>query len=249
VSVIEVKNLTIGYGNNIILQDLNFEIKQNEITFLMGGSGCGKTTLLKHLIGLYPPMCGEIKIFNQSIVNNNINAKRKLMQSFGVLYQSGALFGSMTLAENINLVLEECSTLNAIQRRERAIEKLSLVDLEEFADYYPSDISGGMKKRAGLARAMALNPKLLFFDEPQAGLDPISSAGLDNLLKNLQRETGATFVIVSHELDSIFAIADTVFMLDKDSKSIIAQGNPHDLKRNPPNKWVNQFMHRDPTRK
>lgn len=247
-AIIEVSNLTVGYDGQSILEDLTFTIRENEITFLMGGSGCGKTTLLKHMIGLYEPMHGDITIFDQSIVNASRVEKQALMHRFGVLYQSGALFGSMTLAENITLVLEEFTDFDARQRRATALEKLALVDLEKFADYYPADISGGMKKRAGLARAMALSPKLLFFDEPQAGLDPISSASLDALLKKVQRESGATFVIVSHELDSIFAIADTVFMLDRESKSIIAQGDPHHLKKDPPHRWVDQFLHRDPAR-
>lgn len=247
-SIIEATNLSVGYGNTTILEGLDFTIEEGTISFLMGGSGCGKTTLLKHLIGLYRPMKGDITLFGSSMSHASRAQKQKLMQQFGVLYQSGALFGSMSLAENICLVLEEFTTLNATQRRDTALAKLALVDLENYADFYPADISGGMKKRAGLARAMALSPKLLFFDEPQAGLDPISSAQLDNLLKKIQKESNATFVIVSHELDSIFAIADKVFMLDKDSKSIIARGNPHELKKNPPNKWVDQFLHRDPSR-
>jgi phospholipid/cholesterol/gamma-HCH transport system ATP-binding protein len=242
---IEVRDLTMGYGDRIIMQGLNCDIKKGEIFVILGGSGCGKSTLLKHMIGLYPPMAGEIFIKGQSIVNAATSEKQNIMKSFGVLYQSGALFGSLTLEENISIVLEEHTTLNKKEIKERANEKLALVDLTGFNDFYPAEISGGMKKRAGLARALALNPDLLFFDEPSAGLDPISSANLDRLLLKLRDEIGATMVIVTHELDSIYAIANKVIVLDKDTKNIIASGNPHELKKNCEIDFVKRFLNRD----
>ena len=224
-TVIKVQNLDIGYAEIPILKGLDFEVKEGEIFVILGGSGCGKSTLLKHLIGLYRPISGEILINDRSIVNCSHEERKSIMREFGVLYQSGALFASLTLEENITLVLEEYSDLNTKERHERACEKLSLVGLEKYNNFYPSAISGGMKKRAGLARAMALEPKLLFFDEPSAGLDPISAADLDRLLIKLSREHGTTLVVVTHELDSIFTISDNAVMLDKESKGIIATGS------------------------
>ena len=243
--VIEVTNLTMGYGENIIMKNLNFSVSKGEIFVILGGSGCGKSTLLKHLIGLYSPIQGDVIIKGQSIVTSENNKRRKIMEGFGVLYQSGALFGSLTLQENITLVLEEHSSLSPKERIEVANKKLELVDLKGFNDYYPAAISGGMKKRAGLARAMALNPDLLFFDEPSAGLDPVSAAKLDRLIIKLSREFTTTMVIVTHELDSIFAVADRVIMLDKGSKGIIAEGIPKDLIDNSPNPFVRRFLNRD----
>lgn len=243
--VIEVKDLEVGYGNSAILRSLNFTVQKGEIFVILGASGCGKSTLLKNLIGLFPPIKGEIIIKGSPMTNVDTQDKVEVMKGFGVLYQSGALFNSLTLEENITLVLEEHSDLPAKERSRVAVEKLSLVGLERFKNFYPTAISGGMKKRAGLARAMALNPDLLFFDEPSAGLDPISSASLDRLLIKLSREFGTTLVVVTHELDSIFAIADRVIMLDKETKGIIAEGKPDDLKENSDNEWVKRFMNRD----
>lgn len=243
--VVEAKNLTMGYEGRIVMQDLNFQIKRGEVFVILGGSGCGKSTLLKHLIGLYPPMSGESFIKGQCIQEDDNDKKREIMKQFGVLYQSGALFGSLTLEENVSLVLEEHSDLDKAGRKERINEKLALVDLEGFNDYFPSEISGGMKKRAGLARAMALNPDLLFFDEPSAGLDPVSAANLDRLILRLRDEIGATIVIVTHELDSIFSIADKVIFLDKESKRMIASGHPEDLRKNCEHDWVRKFLERD----
>jgi len=243
--IIQVTDLTMGYGENIIMKNLNFTISTGEVFVILGGSGCGKSTLLKHLIGLYKPMKGDISIKGKSIVTSENQERQKIMEGFGVLYQSGALFGSLTLQENITLVLEEHSNLSKKERIEVANTKLELVDLKGFNDYYPAAISGGMKKRAGLARAMALNPDLLFFDEPSAGLDPISAAKLDRLIIKLSRELKTTMVIVTHELDSIFAIADRVIMLDKISKGIIAQGAPKDLMENSKNPFVKRFLNRD----
>ncbi|MCM8529131.1 MAG: ATP-binding cassette domain-containing protein [Lentisphaeraceae bacterium] len=244
-SVVEVKNLSVGYSHSPVLKDLNFTVQKGEIFVVLGASGCGKSTLLKNLIGLIPPIKGQIMIKGKEMTTTDVKAKTEIMKQFGVLYQSGALFNSLTLEENITLVLEEHSELSEKERHRVASEKLALVGLERFKNFYPTAISGGMKKRAGLARAMALNPDLLFFDEPSAGLDPISSASLDRLLIKLSREFGTTLVVVTHELDSIMTIADRVIMLDKETKGIIAEGNPQDLKENSDNEWVKRFMNRD----
>ena len=243
-AVIKVSDLTMGYGDRIIMEKLDFEISAGEVFVILGGSGCGKSTLLKHMIGLYSPLAGDNKIKERSIVNANREEKRAIMQEFGVMYQSGALFGSMTLEENITMVLEEYTKLDKRARDKKAAEKLALVDLKGFEKFYPSEISGGMKKRAALARALALNPDILFFDEPSAGLDPISAANLDRLILKLRNEFQATIVIVTHELESIFAIADRVIILDKETKKIIADGNPHDLKENCEHQWVRDFLNR-----
>lgn len=242
---IDVQNLTMAYGDFVIMKDLNFDIKKGEIFVIIGGSGCGKSTLLKHLIGLYKPAIGDIFIKGKSIVSANIVDKQNIMKEFGVLYQSGALFGSLTLEENIRIVLEEHTDLSKDEMKARADEKLALVDLKDFNGFYPSEISGGMKKRAGLARALALNPDLLFFDEPSAGLDPISSANLDRLILKIRENINATMVIVTHELDSIYTIADKVLFLDKDTKSIIALGDPKELKENCQIDFVKRFLNRD----
>jgi phospholipid/cholesterol/gamma-HCH transport system ATP-binding protein len=243
-AVIKVSGLKMGYGDRVIMKKLDFEINAGEVFVILGGSGCGKSTLLKHMIGLYSPLAGDITIKNKSIVKADREDKRAIMQEFGVMYQSGALFGSMTLAENITMVLEEYTKLDKRARDKKAAEKLALVDLKGFEKFYPSEISGGMKKRAALARALALNPDILFFDEPSAGLDPISAANLDRLILKLRNEFNATIVIVTHELESIFAIADRVIMLDKETKQIIADGNPHDLKENCEHQWVKDFLNR-----
>ncbi len=243
-AIIEVKNLTMGYGKRVVQKDLNFTINKGEVFVILGGSGCGKSTLLKHLIGLYNPFSGSIKIKGNQISNAPLSAKRKLMQEFGVLYQSGALLGGLTLAENVSLPLEEFRNYS---KKERALiidEKLDLVDLKEFRNYFPAEISGGMKKRAGLARAMALTPDLLFFDEPSAGLDPISSASLDQLILDLRDKLKTTMVVVTHELDSIYTIADRAIVLDATTKTIIERGDPRVLKDASENPWVRDFLNR-----
>ncbi|UDQ97054.1 ATP-binding cassette domain-containing protein [Lentisphaerota bacterium WC36G] len=242
--VIKVENVTIGYGNNIVLNNINFEVKQGEIFAIMGGSGCGKTTLLKNIIGLYKPFSGDIKIYGKSMLKASKHEQQLLLQQFGVTYQEGALFGAMTLAENVALPLEEFTDYSQEKIAKIVNEKLKIVDLEGFNDYMPSELSGGMKKRAGVARALALEPKLLFFDEPSAGLDPITSADFDSLIMNLRDKLDTTIVIVTHELDSIFTVSDRVIMLDQRTKGIIAEGDVHKLKQECHNEWVQEFLSR-----
>jgi phospholipid/cholesterol/gamma-HCH transport system ATP-binding protein len=242
--ILEVRDLTVGYGDFIILQKLNFSVYEGEIFIILGGSGCGKTTVLKHIIGLNEPISGDIIISGVSIVNSSEQEKDELTRRFGVLYQSGALFSSLTLEENVALPLKEFTELSPDMISSVAKLKLSLVGLEGFEHFLPSEISGGMKKRAGLARALALDPKILFFDEPSAGLDPISSAELDSLILDLRKNIGCTMVIVTHELDSIFSVADRVIILDKEKKGIVEEGDPRKLRENSPNEWVRKFLNR-----
>lgn len=242
--VVDVKNLTVGYGDVVVLQNISFSVSSGEIFVILGGSGCGKSTLLKHMIGLYTPFRGDVLIFGESMVNSSEDEKRKLMRRFGVTYQGGALFGSLTVAENIALPLEEYTTKTPAEINEVVQQKLAVVNLDGFGNYMPSELSGGMRKRAGLARAMALDPTLLFFDEPSAGLDPITSAELDRLILRLREELGTTIVIVSHELDSIFTVADRAILLDKDTKGIAATGKPKELRDSSPNLWVREFLSR-----
>ncbi len=242
--MIEVRNLTAGYDRRVVLRDLSFKVEAGEIFGILGGSGCGKSTLLKHMIGLYEPMAGDILIFGRSIVKATEEEKRELMRSFGVTYQGGALFGSMTVGENVALPLQEFTTHTQTEIRKIVGEKLALVGLKEFQDYMPSELSGGMRKRAGLARALALDPQLLFFDEPSAGLDPITSVALDDLILELKASLNTTIVIVTHELASIFTVMDRVILLDKTTQSIVAEGEPEALRDASPNEWVKAFLNR-----
>ncbi len=244
-NVIEVSGLSVGYGGRAILENIDFNVRHGEIFGILGGSGCGKSTLLKHLIGLHRPLCGNIRILGHDLNLAGYGERRELMRRFGVTYQGGALFGSMTLLENVMLPLEEFSVMSAAEREKKALEKLDLVGLSDFADYSPAEISGGMTKRAGLARALALDPELLFFDEPSAGLDPITSAGLDKLILSLRDRSGAAIVMVSHELESIFSIVDRVIVLDRAAHGIIESGDPRFMREHSENKFVREFLNRD----
>ena len=226
---ITVKQLTMAYGDFVIQRDLNFTINHGDVFIIMGGSGCGKSTLLKHLIGLQKPAKGDVLYDEQSFWQASAEERVKVMRRIGVLYQSGALFSSLTLAENIGLPLGEFTDLTQSEIADLVSYKLALVGLAGFEEYYPSEISGGMQKRAGLARAMALDPDILFFDEPSAGLDPVSARLLDDLILQLRDSLGATLIIVTHELASIFAIGTNAVFLDADSKTMLATGSPQTL--------------------
>jgi len=243
-AVIQVKDLIAGYGEDIILDNVSFEVYEGEIFVILGGSGCGKSTLLKHLIGLIQPKSGQVIIDDDDISNCDEETFQTILRKIGVLYQSGALFGSMTVAENVALPIQEYTDLSKKYVDMLVKMKLNLVNLEGYENHLPSEISGGMKKRAGLARAMALNPKILFFDEPSAGLDPVTSSGLDNLIIHLNKSLGTTMVIVTHELQSIFTLAHRIIMLDKRFKGIIAEGDPKYLRDHSQNLFVQQFFNR-----
>ncbi|MDQ8193839.1 ATP-binding cassette domain-containing protein [Coraliomargarita sp. SDUM461004] len=229
---INVTHLTMAYGDYTVMRDLNFSVKRSEIKIIMGGSGCGKSTLLKHLIGLERAKAGEIYYGNERFLPDSPEAER-IRRRFGVSFQSGALWSSMTLEENVALPLEQYTELSRAEIRETVDFKLSLVGLAGFGHRYPAELSGGMQKRAGLARAIALDPHILFFDEPSAGLDPLSSRRLDDLILELRAALGATVVIVTHELASIFAIADSALFLDAESQTALCDGNPNDLLDDP----------------
>src|SRR5271155_4781312 len=239
-----VRNLTMAYGSFVLMRDLNFTVRRGDIFIIMGGSGCGKSTLLRHLIGLKDPATGQIIYGDVNFTKAGAEVRERLLRRFGVLYQSGALWSSMTLAENVGLPLGEFTNLTPTQIREIAALKLAFVGLSGFEDYYPNQISGGMQKRAGLARAIALDPEILFFDEPSAGLDPISSSLLDDLILELRDSLGATVVVVTHELASIFAIGSNSIFLDPESKTVIAQGDPKELLKNSKDHRVQAFLTR-----
>lgn len=243
-TIIDVKNLTVGYEDEIVLENVSFEVRQGEIFIILGGSGCGKSTLMNHVIGLHEPQQGTILIHGKNLVNADRRLREEILSSFGVSFQGGALLGSMTLLDNIMLPLSEHTALPEKAIRWIARQKLKLVGLEGYDLHMPSQLSGGMQKRAALARAMALDPDILFLDEPSAGLDPVTAARLDELILQLSNTFGVTFVIVTHELQSIFSLAGRAIMLDKDSKGIIAEGNPNDMKNDRSNPAVWRFFNR-----
>lgn len=242
---IEVRDLTMAYGDFVVMRDLSFSVPKGSVTAIVGGSGSGKSTLLRHMIGLKEPRNGEVLYMGESFTKAGASVRQALLRSFGVTYQQGALWSSMTLAENVALPLEEYTDLDAKDIRRVVELKLALVGLAGFEDYYPSEISGGMRKRAGLARALALDPKILFFDEPSAGLDPVTSKRLDDLILKISESMEATVIIITHELPSLFAIADQAVFLDVDAKTITGIGNPKDLLANPPNESIYRFLTRD----
>lgn len=241
---ITVTGLTMAYGDFVVQQDLDFTVNRGDIFIIMGSSGCGKSTLLRHFIGLQAPRKGDVLYQERSFWGCSPEERRRLMMRMGVLYQSGALFSSMTLAENVALPLREFTKLSPAEIRELVALKLALVGLAGFQDHYPAELSGGMQKRAGLARAMALDPDILFFDEPSAGLDPVSSRLLDDLILHLRDNLGATLVVVSHELPSIFAIGSNSVFLDAEAKTLIAQGDPKRLLKECDDPKVRQFLTR-----
>ncbi|MFH2124807.1 MAG: ATP-binding cassette domain-containing protein [Pseudomonadota bacterium] len=242
--LITVTDLTMAYGSFVLQRDLTFTIQQGDIFVIMGDSGCGKSTLLRHMIGLKEPAVGTIYFGDTNFWEVSEKHRNQLMRKCGILYQSSALLSSMTLAENVSLPLRQHTTLTRDEIADLVSLKLRLVGLAGFDHFYPSEISGGMKKRAGLARAIALDPEILFFDEPSAGLDPISARLLDDLILEIRDSLGATVVIVTHELASIFAIANDSVFLDAESRTMIAQGNPHTLIESTTNRKVKQFLTR-----
>jgi phospholipid/cholesterol/gamma-HCH transport system ATP-binding protein len=247
---IEVRGLEMAYGSYVLMRDINFTVAPGEVMVIMGGSGCGKSTLLKYLIGLKEVEKGEVLYCGRSFSKATPEQQEEMQRTFGVLYQGGALWSSLTLAENVALPLEQYTRLSSEEIREIVSMKLALVGLKGFEEFYPSEISGGMRKRAGLARAMSLDPALLFFDEPSAGLDPITSRRLDELILRLRDSLGTTIVVVTHELPSIFTIADTSIFLDAETKMVIAHGNPRELvKEGRSDPKVREFLLRgDPTK-
>ena len=241
---IAVRDLTLAYGDFIVLRELRFSVKRGDVFVIMGGSGCGKSTLLRHLIGLDESAGGEIFYGDENFTRAAPEQRQEILRRVGVLFQSGALWSSMTLAENVGLVLEEYTDLRPPEIREVASLKLALVGLKGFEDYYPSEISGGMQKRAGLARAMALDPEALFFDEPSAGLDPVTARRLDELILELRNSLGTTVVVVTHEVASILAIGNDSVFLDTESKGIIARGHPKELLAHSTDPKVRRFLTR-----
>lgn len=243
-NAIEVSQLVCGYEGRTVLDQVSFTVKRGEIFYIIGGSGCGKSTLLKHLIGLNRPVSGSVSYFGKNFLHTDAHQRREVLKTFGVLYQSAALWSSLTLRENVALPLEEYTTLSKPEREHIVALKLAQVGLSGYENHFPSEISGGMKKRAGLARALALDPEIVFFDEPSAGLDPVTSRKLDELVLEIRETLGTTLVIVSHELDSIFGVADRVIMLSRETRGIIAEGAPRVLATENKDPRVQEFLHR-----
>jgi phospholipid/cholesterol/gamma-HCH transport system ATP-binding protein len=243
-AAIEIQDLTMAYAGRVVMENLAFEVARGEIFVIMGGSGSGKSTLLKHLIGLKKPARGKVLFDGEDFGESEGKARKAMLRRMGVLYQNGALWSGLTLAENVALPLEEYTELPAQAISEIVALKLALVGLRGFEGYYPVEISGGMRKRAALARAIALDPELLFFDEPSSGLDPITASRLDDLILQLRDSFGTTIVVVSHDLDSIFKIADRAVFLDIERKTMTALGHPVSLRDDPPSEDVRQFLTR-----
>jgi len=241
---IAIRDLTMAYGSFVIQRDLNFDVNRGDIFVIMGGSGCGKSTLLKHMLGLITPVSGDIQYNGESFVNASPGRRDLMRQRWGITYQSGGLFSAMTLAENVALPLQLYTQYNSNEIADILAYKLALVGLAGYQQYYPSEISGGMRKRAALARAIALDPEILFFDEPSAGLDPISSRLLDELIVEMQESLGATVVMVTHELPSIFDIATNSVYLDANTRTMIGYGNPAQLRDHSNEAVVRQFLAR-----
>ena len=241
---IEVEGLECRYGERVVLEKVSFAVKSGEIFFVIGGSGCGKSTLLRHIIGLNSPAAGTVRFGGRDFTHASAEEHKALLRSFGVLYQSGALWSSMTVRENVALPLELHTDITRRERDEIVALKLAQVGLSGYEEYFPSELSGGMKKRAGLARALALDPSIVFFDEPGAGLDPVTSLQLDELVLQIRETLGTTIVIVSHELASIYSIADRVIMLDRTTRGIIADGDPCSLRDHSEDPRVRDFLNR-----
>lgn len=243
-SRIAVRDLTLSHGDFLVQRNLGFTVAPGEIFVIMGGSGCGKTTLLRHMVGLHRPASGDVFYDGRSFWGADEEGREDMRRRFGVLYQSGALLSSMTLAENVGLPLGEFTDLRQAEIDDIVALKLALVGLAGFEDFYPAELSGGMVKRAGLARAMALDPDILFLDEPSAGLDPVTSSRLDELILELRESLSCTFVVVSHDLPSIFSIADTAAFLDPDARTMTALGNPRRLLAESTDPAVRAFLTR-----
>ena len=239
--MISLEHVDAGYPGAVVLRDVTFDVMRGEVFILLGGSGCGKSTIMKHMIGLNPVLAGRLSVAGMEWTAAN---RAALCRKIGVMYQSGALFGSMTCAENVMLPLEEFTSMRKAGRRERALSLLADVELADAADMMPSEISGGMRKRVAIARAMALDPEVVFLDEPSAGLDPITSYALDELILRLRKEKGMTFVVVTHELPSIFKIADRAAMFDKSRRGMVALGTPRELRDASGDPFVRKFFSR-----